>query len=66
MIGRKHHVGMAVDDLDAETAKYEKAGFKLWKRFSKPGMKAAMLFKDGAGVELFEFENPDGELEQKI
>lgn len=66
MILRKHHVGMMVKDLDAEIAKYEAAGFELDKRFTKPGMKAAMLFKDGTGAELFEFENPDGELEQKI
>lgn len=66
MILRKHHVGMAVSDIDAGIARYEAAGFKLDKRFAKPGMKAAMLFKDGTGAELFEFENPDGELEQKI
>jgi catechol 2,3-dioxygenase-like lactoylglutathione lyase family enzyme len=66
LILKKHHVGLAVNDLDAEIAKYEKAGFKLGRRFTKPGMKAAMLFKDGTGAEFFEFENPDGELEQKI
>jgi catechol 2,3-dioxygenase-like lactoylglutathione lyase family enzyme len=66
VILRKHHVGMMVKDLNAEIAKYEAAGFKLDKRFIKPGMKAAMLFKDGTGAELFEFENPDGELEQKV
>lgn len=66
MIVRKHHVGMGVSDLEAEIKKYEAAGFTLYKRFAKPGMKAAMLFKDEAGAELFEFENPEGELEQMI
>jgi catechol 2,3-dioxygenase-like lactoylglutathione lyase family enzyme len=66
MIIRKHHVGMGVDDLEAEIKKYETAGFKLDKRFTKPGMKAALLFKDDAGAELFEFENPEGEQEQII
>lgn len=66
MIVRKHHVGMMVDDLEAEIKKYEEAGFRLSKRFTKPGMKAAMLFKDETGAELFEFENPEGEQEQMI
>jgi len=66
MIVRKHHVGIATNNLEAEIKKYETAGFKLDKRFAKPGMKAAMLFKDEAGVELFEFENPDGKQEQMI
>lgn len=61
-----HHFGMMADDLEESIAAYESLGFKLYKRFTKPGMKAAMLFKDGAGIEFFEFENPDGEVEQMI
>lgn len=57
---------MEVNDLESEIHKYETLGFKLSKRFTKPGMKAAMLFKDGEGLELFVFENPDGETEQII
>lgn len=66
MIIRKHHEGMGVNDLELEIKKYEALGFKLFKRFTKPGMKAAMLFKNDDGVEFFEFENPNGEMEQMI
>jgi catechol 2,3-dioxygenase-like lactoylglutathione lyase family enzyme len=66
MIIREHHKGMMVNDLDAEVKKYEALGYKLYKRFTKPGIKAAMLFKDESGVEFFEFENPDDETEQMI
>ena len=66
MITRKHHEGMGVNDLESEVRKYEALGFKLFKKFTKPGMKAAMLFKGDDGVEFFEFENPSGEMEQMI
>lgn len=67
MITRMHHFGMMTADLDEAVRTYEALGFKVYKSFTKPGMKAAMLFKEGvAGVEFFQFENPDGELEQKI
>ena len=61
-----HHFGMMVDDLEAAIKNYESLGFEVFKRFEKPGMKAAMLFKDGAGIEFFEMENPEGETEQMI
>ena len=57
---------MMTDDLDQAVEAYEALGFKVFRRFTKPGMKAAMLFKDEAGVEFFEFENPDGQMEQMI
>lgn len=57
---------MATDNLEESVAAYESLGFTVFKRFTKPGMKAAMLFKDDAGVEFFEFESPDGEMEQMI
>ncbi|MGH7192842.1 MAG: VOC family protein, partial [Candidatus Saccharimonadales bacterium] len=66
MITRMHHFGMMSDDLQESIAAYEALGFKLYRRFAKPGMKAAMLFKDGAGIEFFEFEDPDGAVEQMI
>lgn len=64
MITRMHHFGMMVDDLEKEIETYESLGFTVFKRFPKPGIKAAMLFKDGAGIELFEFENSSGKLQQ--
>lgn len=66
MIIRMHHFGMATDDLEQSVRSYEAHGFKVYKRFTKPGMKAAMLFKDGAGIEFFKFDNPDGKLERMI
>lgn len=66
MITGKHHEGRGVDDLEAEIKQYEAKGFKVSKRFTKPGMKAALLFKGIEGIELFQFDNPGGELEQKI
>ena len=67
MITRMHHFGMMVNDLDKAIEVYEKLGFEVFKRFTKePGMKAAMLFKDNAGIEFWEFENPSGELELMI
>jgi catechol 2,3-dioxygenase-like lactoylglutathione lyase family enzyme len=54
-----HHFGMMVKDLDISIRNYETLGFKVYKRFTKPGMKAAMLFNGNAGIEFFEFENPE-------
>jgi catechol 2,3-dioxygenase-like lactoylglutathione lyase family enzyme len=66
MITRMHHFGMMVEDLNQAIETYKSLGFTLFKEFTKPGMRAAMLFKDGAGIEFFEFENPSGETEQVI
>jgi catechol 2,3-dioxygenase-like lactoylglutathione lyase family enzyme len=66
MITRMHHFGMMVDNLDEGIETYTLLGFTLFKQFTKPKMKAAMLFKDDAGIELFEFENPAGAMEQMI
>lgn len=66
MIVRMHHFGMMTDDLEKSVKSFESMGFKIYKRFTMPGIKAAMLKKDGAGIEFFEFENPKGEFESKI
>lgn len=63
MIVRMHHFGMMVNDLEKEIKTYESFGFKVFKRFGKPGIKAAMMFKGDAGIELFEFETPSGKLQ---
>ncbi len=66
MITQLHHFGMMTDDLEKSVAAYKSFGFTLFREFTKPGMKGAMLLKDNAGVEFFEFEDPAGELEQMI
>ncbi len=66
MITRMHHFGMMVDNLDKEIETYKSLGFILQKEFTKPGMRAAMLGKDSAGIELIEFEDSSGETEQMI
>lgn len=66
MITRMHHFGMMVEDLEQAIQSYEALGFTVYKKFTKPNMKAVMMFKDGAGIEFFQFENPAGEMEQKI
>lgn len=66
MIVRMHHFGMMTKDLEQSIKDFQNQGFEIYKSFEKEGMKAAMLQKNDARVELWEFENPDGELESKI
>lgn len=66
MITRMHHFGMMTDDLEKEIALYEAFGFTVFKRFTKTGMSAVMLFKGEAGIEFFKFDNPDGDQESMI
>lgn len=70
MILRLHHSGIRVDDLEKEVKFFEQQGFKILFRFELEviGAKAVMLLKDGAGIELFQFDdsNSGHELAQKI
>ncbi len=66
MITRMHHFGMMVGNLEKAIKDYESLGFTVFEHFTKPGTKAVLMFKGDAGVEFFEFENPEGELEAKI
>ncbi len=68
MITGLHHVGMAVDDLDATISFYETIGFRVLDKSEYPSINAtrAMIQKDGARLELFQFADLQTEAAQKI
>jgi catechol 2,3-dioxygenase-like lactoylglutathione lyase family enzyme len=68
MITGLHHVGLGVEDIDAEIAVYEQLGFDVLSRSEYKSMKAktAMLRNGTALVELFQFADSTSELAGKI
>jgi catechol 2,3-dioxygenase-like lactoylglutathione lyase family enzyme len=68
LIVRLHHFGMMVEDVEKQVKVFESLGFKVVMRFSYDaiGAKAAMLNKDGAGVELWQMNDPENEMAKKI
>jgi catechol 2,3-dioxygenase-like lactoylglutathione lyase family enzyme len=68
MILRLHHSGIRVDSLVDKVKFFEGLGYKVLFEFEleEIGGKAAMLLKDGTGIELFEIIKTDHELAQKV
>lgn len=61
MLKRVLHTGIAVPGLPAALELYRSFGFETVKEFRKPDLDAdvAMVAKDGATLELFQFNDPD-------
>ncbi|HLB66401.1 MAG TPA: VOC family protein [Candidatus Saccharimonadales bacterium] len=63
-----HHVGRLTDDLDEGIKFYESMGFKVASEFTfdSAGAKAAMMKKDKAIVELWQFKDETNELAEMV
>ncbi len=61
MIKKIAHIGITVENLEKGIDFYKSLGFSEVKRFeeSDPQLKAAFLGKEGMGLEIFEFTNPE-------
>ena len=68
MIVGIHHIGIAVDNLEASIKHYKRLGFRLFMSFSKDSIaaKSAFMQKGSSGVELWKFRNPGEKLAKII
>lgn len=69
MIKGLHHVGFEVENLEDSIKHYESLGFKVAGRFEyvEADFKGAILSASGFGnVELFQFDNHDHEMAEKV
>lgn len=69
MIKGLHHVGIQVENLEDSVKYYESLGFNISGSFeyAEAKFKATMMKSETlGGVELFQFDNPDHELVEKI
>lgn len=68
MIVGLHHFGFAVEDLEKAVELYASMGFEVFMRFEKEsiGARSVMVRKDKSNIELWEFDDPNTELNKKI
>lgn len=69
MIKGLHHVGLQVENLEESVKYYESVGFIVTGSFeyAEAEFKATMMKSEKlGGIELFQFNNPDHELVEKI
>ena len=67
MISQIHHLGIGVEDIEAQVPVYQGAGFRIINEAKYEGIGRCVMLESGtARVELFQFDDPSSELARKI